>query len=85
MKEVYKYFLAIIMLISAIPIGNFLSKITKEELKSGNKWFKILIISALILSVLFLFKREDDLFFCMLFIAIVTSRSLNFKKSKKNK
>jgi len=76
MEEVYIYWLAIGVLILGIPIGNFLAKITKEELRSGEKWFKILIFVSLISSIISFFIGNDPLFFSFLFIAVVTSRSL---------
>ncbi|MFA5070755.1 MAG: hypothetical protein WC511_00085 [Candidatus Pacearchaeota archaeon] len=76
MEEIYTYSLAIILLVLGIPIGNFLAKITKEELKSGKKWFKLLIFISLIGAVISFFIGNDPLFFSFLFIAVVTSRSL---------
>jgi len=76
MEEVYIYWLAIGVLILGIPIGDFLAKITKEELKSGKKWFKLLIFVSLISSIISFFIGNDPLFFSFLFIAVVTSRSL---------
>ena len=76
MEEVYIYWLAIGVLILGIPIGDFLAKITKEELKSGKKWFKLLIFVSLVSSIISFFIGNDPLFFSFLFIAVVTSRSL---------
>jgi len=76
MIENYELAIGIIMLILGIPIGNFLAKITKEELKTGKKWFKIIIGVCLISSIISLIIKNDVLFFSFLFIAIVTSRSL---------
>jgi uncharacterized membrane protein YoaK (UPF0700 family) len=76
MEGVYTYSLAIILLVLGIPIGNFLARITKEELKSGKKWFKLLIFISLVSSIISFFIGNDPLFFSFLFIAVVTSRSL---------
>lgn len=76
MEEVYTYSLAIIFLVLGIPIGNLLAKITKEELKSGKKWFKLLIFISLVSAGISFFIGNDPLFFCFLFVAVVTSRSL---------
>ncbi|MCK9568257.1 hypothetical protein M0R72_04880 [Candidatus Pacearchaeota archaeon] len=76
MEEVYIYWLAIGVLVLGIPIGNFLARMTKEELKSGKKWFKLLIFVSLISSIISFFIGNDPLFFSFLFIAVVTSRSL---------
>jgi Ca2+-dependent lipid-binding protein len=76
MEGIYNYSLAIILLVLGIPIGNLLAKITKEELKSGKKWFKLLIFVSLVSSIISFFIGNDALFFSFLFIAVVTSRSL---------
>ncbi len=76
MEEVYKFAIAIVLLALAIPLGNMLAKATKEELHKGRKWFKGLMILSLIGAVVFLFIRKDVIFFSLLFIAIVTSRSV---------
>jgi len=76
MEEVYIYWLAMGVLVLGISIGNLLAKITKEELKSGKKLFKLLIFVSLVSSIISFFIGNDPLFFCFLFVAIVTSRSL---------
>jgi hypothetical protein len=70
------------MLVTAfgIPIGDFLYKKTKEEIKSGQKWFKIIVVVGLMGAIVSIFLKNDFLFFSFLFISIVTSRSLAFKK-----
>ncbi len=76
MQELYKLLMGVALLILGIPIGNLLAKITKEELRSGKKYFRILIILSLIGAVVFLILGNDAILFGLLFIAIVTSRSL---------
>jgi ABC-type sugar transport system permease subunit len=76
MEEVYIYLFAILVLFLGIPIGNFLANITKEELKSGKKWFKLVIFISLVSSVVSFFLGNDPIFFGSIFIAVVTSRSL---------
>jgi hypothetical protein len=83
MQEIYKLFIGITFLILGIPAGNLLAKVTKEELKQGRKWFKLLIMFSLIGAIVFLILKNDALFFSLLFIAIVTSRSLKWKGQKK--
>ncbi|MBU0894283.1 MAG: hypothetical protein KKF48_02095 [Nanoarchaeota archaeon] len=78
MLEVIKFVVGIILLLIGIIIGNWLGKITKEELKAGQIWFKLIIIICVVGAVLSLFFGNDVLLFSFLFIAIVTSRS--FKK-----
>jgi|TARA_B100002003_G_C14054793_1_gene507928 hypothetical protein len=76
MQEIIKLFIGILVLISAFPIGSYLAKITKEELKQGKKWFKLIILVSLIGTILSLILKKDILFFSFLFIIIVTSRNL---------
>jgi hypothetical protein len=77
MEEVYKLIIAVSFLFLGFLIGNLLAKVTKEELHSGKKYFKILILVSLVGAVVFLILGNDALLFGLLFIAIVTSRSLN--------
>ena len=79
MKEVIKFLIGIAILLLGIPIGSYLAKITKEELKKGQKWFKLIVIISLIGAIVSLILSNDILLFSFLFIAIVTSRSLRKK------
>ncbi|GBE20652.1 hypothetical protein BMS3Abin17_01394 [archaeon BMS3Abin17] len=81
MQEVVRLIIGVAVLLLGIPIGNYLSKQTKEELKSGQKWFKLIIIISLIGGFAGLITGNDVLLFSFFFIAIVTSRSLK-KKGK---
>lgn len=76
MQEYLKIIIGIIVLVLGIPIGHYLAKITKDELKSGQRWFKVIIVVGLISAVISAVLQNDVLFFGFLFIAIVTSRSL---------
>jgi len=76
MQTTFSFIFGIIILFLGIPIGNFLAKITKEELKSGQLWFKVIIFSSLIFGFISLILEIDSLMFPLFFIAIVTSRSL---------
>ena len=75
-----KILIGIGVLLLGIPTGNLLAKNTSEELKSGKKWFILLIALCLIGSIISLVLRVDSLLFTFLFIAIVTSRSLKKRK-----
>ena len=70
------FLIAILILALAFPIGNFLAKFTKDELKQGQKYFRIIIMAGFLCSIISLIIRNDYLLFSFLFIAIVTSRSL---------
>lgn len=76
MEELIQFIIGIIMLILGFPIGNFLAKKTKEELKAGQKYFKLILLISSISAIISLFIRNDALMFSFLFIFIVTSRSL---------
>lgn len=71
-----KILFGIVFLIIGYFAGNFLAKITKEEIKSGQKYFKLIILISLVGIIISLFAGKDVLLFSFAFIAIVTSRSL---------
>ncbi len=83
MLEVLKILIGIGALLLGIPLGNYLAKQTKEELKSGQRWFKLIIIISLIGGFVGLIIGNDVLLFSFFFIAIVTSRSLYKRRSLK--
>jgi uncharacterized membrane protein YfcA len=85
MQEIFKILIGAGVLVLGIPIGVILAKFTKEELKEGKFWFKLIIISSLIGAILGLIFRNDVLLFSLLFIAVVTSMSLKNKKREKIK
>ncbi|MEK6817194.1 MAG: hypothetical protein AABX80_00160 [Nanoarchaeota archaeon] len=76
MLEILNILIGIIILILGIPIGNLLAKYTKEELKDGKPWFKLIILIGLIGGLVGLIIGNDAVLFSFLFIAIVSSRSL---------
>ena len=76
MQQLTNLLIGICVLALGIPIGNLLAKIAKEELKSGQKWFKLIILLSLIGGFIGLIINNDILMFSLFFIAIVTSRSL---------
>lgn len=80
MQEVLKLIIGFVVLVLGVPIGNYLAKNTKEELKAGQIWFKAIIVVGLIGAVFSLIFGSDVLLFSFLFIVIVTSRNLKRKK-----
>lgn len=80
MNELVKLLIGIVVLILGVPIGNILRKYTKEELKQGRPWFKLIVNISLLLGFIGLIMRNDALMFTMFFITIVTSRSLILRK-----
>jgi len=71
-----KLLIGILILLAGFPIGNYLAKNTKSELKSGQGWFKLIIIVSLIGGFIGLIIGNDVLMFSLFFVGIVTSRSL---------
>jgi len=76
MQEVIKLLIGIGILLLGFPIGSYLAKITKEELKKGQKWFKLITLISVIGVIVSLITLNDVFLFTFLFISIVTSRSL---------
>ena len=76
MQEIFRLVIGVVVLFLGVPIGNFLAKNTKEELKIGKKWFRLIVILGLVLGGVGLILNQDALLFTGFFIAIVTSRSL---------
>ena len=76
MNELIKILISVGILILGVPIGNLLSKYTKEELKQGRKWFKPLIFICLFGGLFGFIIGNDWILFSFFFVAIVTSRSL---------
>ena len=83
MTEIINILIGIFVLLLGIPLGNYLAKFTKEELKKGQKWFKLIVTISLIIGLIGLIIGDDVLMFTMFFIAIVTSKSLKVKKGKR--
>lgn len=83
MTEIINILIGIFVLLLGIPLGNYLAKFTKEELKKGQKWFKLIVTISLIIGLVGLIIGDDVLMFTMFFIAIVTSKSLKVKKGKR--
>ena len=76
MQELLKILIGILVLISGFPLGFYLAKKTKEELKEGQKWFRLIILVCLIGGTTGLILENDTMLFSLFFIAIVVSRSL---------
>ena len=48
MPQLINLFVGILILLLGIPIGNYLAKETKEELRQGQVWFKMIILLSLV-------------------------------------
>jgi len=73
-----EYIIAIIILLLAIPLGYLLKYYTKDEMKQGKKYFKILGILSLVLGIIMISISFPDpnlnktAVFSLFFIAIVS-------------
>jgi len=76
MNEIWKILISLGVLLLGIPIGDLLARATKEELKSGRKWFYLILVISFIGGIVGLIIGKDWLMFSLFFIAIVSSRSL---------
>jgi len=76
MEEIMKLVIGIVFVLLGVPVGNWLAKVTKEELKAGQKWFKIIIWVGIIGGFVGLVMANDVVMFSFFFIVVVTSRSL---------
>lgn len=66
----------IILLLLAIPTGLLVAWLAKDELKSGRKWFKALVIASLALTLFFWIFGFAYISLTLAFIAIVSLVSL---------
>ena len=64
--------LEIIILILAIPTGLLLAWMARDELTTGRKWFKLIMMLDIILSIILLLMKEIVIFLTLIFILIVT-------------
>lgn len=78
-----KLLIGVLVLLLGIPIGNILAMKTNNELKAGQKWFKIITIISLAGGIVGLIISNDVLLFTMFFIAVVVSRNIRKGKYKK--
>jgi len=76
MQEIFRLLIGVAVLAMGIPIGDFLKKLTLDEQKDGQKWFRLLISFSIAIGFYGLFTGNDWILFSFFFIAIVTSRSL---------
>jgi RsiW-degrading membrane proteinase PrsW (M82 family) len=84
MIGVVQYSLGILILILAFPIGVLLARFTKEELKSGQKYFKVLIGVCVFGLIVSLIIQKIELVFMSLFTGIVAGMSVWMEKGEKN-
>ena len=79
--------LVIIISLLGLPLGLWLAKLTKEELKQGKRWFKLIILVCIIaIMVSLIYAKGETLLFLILsfvFIIFLTLPSLFEQKRKK--
>ena len=68
MAEVVNLITGLIVLILGIPIGNYLASQTEEELKPGQRWFKLITSLSLLGMLSGLILGNDVLLFSFAFI-----------------
>ena len=85
MNEFVNLIIGVVVLVLGIPLGNFIAKLTNDELKQGKFWFRIIIFLSLVGGFIGLVIGNDFLMFTLFFIAIVTSRSLKNPKETKSR
>lgn len=66
----------VLILLSAIPLGYWVSKLSDDELDSGRKWFRILIIGGVLSGIFFFLIGRDAEGFASIFISIFSLTSL---------
>jgi len=76
MQQTLSLLIGILVLLLGIPLGNYLACWTKDELMSGQKWFRLIIVVCLIGGFAGLIFSDDVLMFSLFFIAVVTRGSL---------
>jgi len=76
MNEIFTLLIGVAVLILGWPIGMLLANATKEELKSGKKWFGLIVLLGIIGGFVGLILKNDIILFTGFFIAIVVSRSI---------
>ncbi|MCX8158995.1 MAG: hypothetical protein N3D20_01750 [Candidatus Pacearchaeota archaeon] len=73
----------IFVLISAIPIGYLIAYFANDELVAGRKWFKVLIVVALLMGIWTYYAGLTFITLTCIFIIIVTIVSLIKSKDRK--
>jgi len=82
-----KEILAVVVLISAFPLGYFLAGLCKDELVQLRRWFRGIYFLTVILTFIFLLfiniPNSFTIIFILIFIAIVCLINLKLSHNKK--
>ena len=73
----------IILLVVAVPVGYLLAWLCKEELVEGRKWFRVLFVVFVILSVWFFLIGQKVMALTSVFIVIVAIVNYVLSSDKK--
>jgi hypothetical protein len=73
----------IILLILAIPAGYLIAWMARDELVTGKRWFRILIVASVALAGLFWLFGKNYVSFSLIFVALVSLVSLIKSEDKK--
>ena len=81
---IWQNILILIIALLGFPAGLFIAKMTKEELKAGRKWFKLLAIAAAIAIIASsIFARGEAMLFLIasfVFIELIALASLIYPR-----
>jgi len=72
--------LSILVLLTSIPAGLLIAWLTKEELKAGKKWFKILVLAGVLGMIIGIFYKNWAVALTFAYMAIVAG--LSWKKAE---
>lgn len=78
-SETLKIILSIVVTLAGFPLGILIKKLTKDEQKTGRKYFKLLVLACVVGIILTLFFVRDNLLFAieiLVFIFLVALASL---------
>jgi ABC-type sugar transport system permease subunit len=66
----------ILILLTAIPVGLLIAWLTNEELRDGQKWFKLIALLSCVGSVAFLILKNEIVALSLIYMAIVSYMSV---------
>lgn len=61
----------IILLLSAVPMGLLLARLTREELKDGRKYFKVVFYVSFIIGMMLMFYNLKIESFSLIYLGII--------------
>jgi hypothetical protein len=76
MEDVIRIIIGVFALFLGIPVGNLLAHYTKDEMKDGQIWFRLLVLVGIVGGIIGWIIGNDVVMFSLFFISVVSSRSL---------